>query len=174
MELTQAIGLIENENINSAKQTLWADFGCGSGLFTQALAHLLEPNSKIFAIDKNLYALNKLKQVNNIVIEKIKADFVADELNLDKLDGILMANSLHFVENKIPFINKIEQYLKANGCFLFVEYDTDTHNVWVPYPLSYHSLTNLFKAQGYNTIKKLNQLPSRYNRSPIYSALVTR
>ena len=174
MELNEAIELIKNENINSAKQTSWADLGCGSGLFTQALAHLLEPRSKLFAVDKNIYALNKLKHVNNITIEKVQADFIADKLDFINLDGILMANSFHFVRNKIEFIVKTEQYLKANGCFLFVEYDTDSHNPWVPYPVSYNSLVHLFKEHKYNGVEKLNQLPSRYNRSTIYSALVIR
>jgi len=174
MELNQAIELIKNENINSAKQTSWADLGCGSGLFTQALAHLLEPRSKIFAVDKNIYALNKLKHVNNMTIEKVRADFITDKLDFNNLDGILMANSFHFVRNKIEFIVKTEQYLKANGYFLFVEYDTDSHNPWVPYPVSYNSLVHLFKEHKYNGVEKLNQLPSRYNRSTIYSALVIR
>jgi ubiquinone/menaquinone biosynthesis C-methylase UbiE len=174
MELNQAIGLIKNENVNSAKQTFWADLGCGAGLFTHALAHLLEPHSEIIAVDKNMSVLNKLKQKNNVVIEKMDADFITEELDLNNLDGILMANSFHFVKNKIAFINKIEQYLKANGYFLFVEYDTDSPNPWVPFPISYHSLTHLFEKKGYGTIKKLNQLPSRYHRSTIYSALITR
>jgi hypothetical protein len=85
-----------------------------------------------------------------------------------------MANSFHFVRNKIEFIIKAEQYLKADGCFLFVEYDMDSPNPWVPYPVSYNSLVHLFKEHRYDTIKRLNQLPSRYNRSTIYSALVIR
>ena len=174
MELNQAIELIKNENINSAIQTTWADLGCGSGLFTQALAYLLEPHSKIFAVDKNIYALNKLKQVNNIVIEKMHADFFTDELDLNNLDGVLMANSFHFVRDKVAFINKVEQYLKTDGFILFVEYDRDSPNPWVPYPTSYNSLAHLLKEQGYNSIKKLNELPSKYNRSTIYSALAIR
>src|SRR5437868_5598125 len=120
MELNQAISLIKNEDINSAKQTFWADLGCGSGLFTLALAHLVKPHSKIFAVDKNIHALNKLKRVNKVEIKKIRADFIDDELAFNNLDGIMMANSFHFVENKIVFINKIKQYLKADGIFLFV------------------------------------------------------
>jgi SAM-dependent methyltransferase len=174
MELNKAIWLIETANINSEKQTVWADLGCGSGLFTQALAHLLKPHSKIFAVDKNIHTLNKLQESNNIIIEKINADFIFDDLMFGKVDGILMANSFHFVSDKSLFINKIEQYLKADGCFLFVEYDTDLPNAWVPYPVSYYSITLFFQKQGYNTIKKLNQLPSRYNRSLIYSVLVTK
>lgn len=174
MELDQAIELIKNENINSAVQTYWADLGCGSGLFTRALAYLLKPHSKIFAVDKNISALNKLKQADNVVIEKIYADFIDDELKLNNLNGILMANSFHFVKNKIVFINKLEQYLLTNGWFLLVEYDTDSPNPWVPYPVSYHSLILLFEELGYTFIKKLNQLPSRYNRSTIYSALIAK
>ncbi len=174
MELNQATSLIKNENINSSEQTCWADLGCGSGLFTAALAHLLKPQSTIYAVDKNANALKKLQQQNNVAIEKIHADFIHDKINLSNLDGILMANSLHFVKDKVSFTNKIAKSLKADGYFLIAEYNMDSPNPWVPYPVSYHSLKLLFEKTGYKFIHQINELPSRYNRANIYSALIKR
>lgn len=175
MELTQAIELIKNKDILAAGQnTRWADLGCGNGLFTAALAHLLQPGSMIYAVDKNAKALRQLPQrINEINIEKIHADFLEGSLNLRHLDGIIMANSLHFVKDKVPFIHKAQKWLKADGLMLIVEYNTDTAHPWVPYPLSLWSLSSLFEKMGYG-IEKLHQRPSLFNRAPIYSVLIYR
>ncbi len=174
MKLSQAIELIKDPDIPTAGKTCWTDLGCGSGLFTNALSFLLEPESTIYAVDKNIHALSKLEPMNNIAIEKLQSDFINDELNFNDLDGILMANSLHFVRDKATVINKMIKLLKENGCFLIVEYDTDSPNPWVTYPVSYRSLTFLFEKHRYGFIKKINQMPSKYNRSAIYSALIRR
>jgi ubiquinone/menaquinone biosynthesis C-methylase UbiE len=173
MELSKAIDLIKHKNISNAAKTTWADMGCGSGLFTVALSNLLAPGSIIYAIDKNALALKKLHQPNNIIVEKLQADFIQDHLNLGNLDGILMANSIHFAEEKISFIYKLRKYLKANGSFVIVEYDTDISNQWVPFPISYHSLQRLFTELGYRSFHKIHESPSRYQHANIYSVLIT-
>lgn len=172
MELDLAIKLINHKSITRTAKTVWADVGSGSGLFTNALATLLIPGSKIYAIDKNAEALRKLREPRDVAVERIHADFLRDELNLHNLDGILMANSLHFVQDKVSFINKMGKCLKTGGSFLIIEYDTDTSNVWVPFPLSHPSLQRLFKKAGYDSIQKIREVPSRYRRANIYSVLV--
>lgn len=172
MELPDAITLIDHQYISSPALTNWADLGCGTGLFTTALTNVLAPKSIIYAIDNDTHALQKVIPSNQVAIKKIKADFVKDDLNLPLLDGILMANSLHFIKNKISLLNKLSAYQKQDGCFLIIEYDMDTPNQWVPYPLSYPSLRQLFSESGYASINKIHELPSRYNRANIYSVLV--
>jgi hypothetical protein len=54
MELREAISLIQTGEIIQDKQTTWADLGCGSGLFTRALAGMLYSDSIVYAIDKNM------------------------------------------------------------------------------------------------------------------------
>lgn len=172
MELDVAIELIKHKSISRTAKTVWADVGSGSGLFTNALATLLMPGSKIYAVDKDAAALKKFHGPQDVAVERIQADFIQDELNLHNLDGILMANSLHFVQDKVSFLNKMGKYLKAGGSFLIIEYDTDTSNVWVPFPLSYLSLQRVFEKAGYDSIQKIHEVPSRYRRANIYSVLV--
>ncbi len=174
MELLQAIELIKAGSIQSDQATAWADLGCGKGLFTLALMHLLHPGSRIYAVDKNQHDLNHLKAVGNSAIQKINADFIQDELDLYPLDGLLMANSLHFVKDKVSFLHKIRKWLKPEGMFLILEYDMDVANPWVPYPISFTALSYLFKQHGYSHIEKLAERPSIYNRAAIYSALITQ
>ena len=66
-----------------------------------------------------------------------------------------MANSLHYVKNKTDLLKKIKTCLNANGCFLIVEYDMEAANRWVPYPISFSSLTKLFHDVGFSFVEKI-------------------
>ncbi|MFI5134929.1 MAG: class I SAM-dependent methyltransferase [Chitinophagales bacterium] len=172
MELNQAIKLIRHPEIQSAEKKNWADLGCGTGLFTQALCALLAPGSVIFAVDKNEESLKMVHQPKDVTIQKVCADFVKDELKLANLNGIMMANSLHLVRDKIAFIEKMKSALIDDGFFLIVEYDTEIPNLYVPFPLSFHSLQTALGKCGFNSVEKIREMPSRYRRANIYSALV--
>lgn len=171
MLISQAVNLIRNEIFMNQSIQSWADLGCGNGLFTSALADLLARGSKIYAIDKNSSSLNKIPQYQNVIVEKLNKDFIKDNLPGD-LDGVLMANSFHYVKNKNSLIEKIKGNFKLKPTFLIVEYDMDVSNPWVPFPLGFNSLRLLFENAGYSSIKKLNERNSIYRRANIYSALI--
>jgi ubiquinone/menaquinone biosynthesis C-methylase UbiE len=174
MELQDASALIQHEGIAANGPAAWADLGCGSGLFTRALAGMLPPDSTIYAVDRVLTPLAHNNFPRGITVKHLQLDFVANELPFQNLDGVLMANSLHFVSDQQGFIRSMGRYLKAGGCFLVCEYDTDTANRWVPYPLSYHTLWRLFQKAGYTNIQRLHEQPSIYGRANIYSVLISR
>jgi ubiquinone/menaquinone biosynthesis C-methylase UbiE len=173
MLLEDAIYLIRNDVISGPDIQTWADLGCGSGTFTAALANLLPDNSIIYAVDKSKYPMKNISVNNKITIEKINADFIIDDLPKE-LDGILMANSLHYVEDKDSFIKKIEKNFNSEPLFLIVEYDMDNSNPWVPFPLSFNSLKQFFTNAGYTSVRKLNEHISIYQRANIYSALIKK
>lgn len=175
MEVREAYELIETDQLSSQKQ-VWCDLGCGSGIFTLALADLLPSDSLIYAVDQNESSLKSIPASHRRVkIEKHCADFVENELPFASLDGILMANSLHYVRYKNDFLRKIEKIVSStNFHLLIVEYDDDTPNEWVPYPLSFRSLEKLFARTGYSKIVKLNERKSIFNRGAMYSALISK
>jgi ubiquinone/menaquinone biosynthesis C-methylase UbiE len=175
MELNEAIRLIRYEGFNTAITQTWADLGCGQGLFTYALADLLPEGSSVYAIDGNLSALKKISSTDKTTMKTINADFINDDLQLSNLDGIVMANSLHYVKDKPAFIKKANSYMKKESKFLIVEYDADKPvSTWVPYPVSFQSLKKIFQETGYTSIKKLQERPSIYNSGKIYSAIISR
>ena len=88
------------------------------------------------------------------------------------LDGILMANSLHYVENQEAFICDCESLMRLPRRFLLVEYDGSEANRWVPYPLSQTRLTALFQRAGYLSVRVLRSRPSLYRRASLYSVAV--
>jgi SAM-dependent methyltransferase len=173
MKLAEAISLITNKRILD-KRAIWADLGCGTGLFTMALAHLLHPGSTIHAVDRNRAALNSLSPPPGIILEKLAMDFIHEELPFNHLDGILMANSLHYTEDKISLIRKLESCLKEDGLFLIVEYEINISSRWVPYPASYLTLKQLFEKLGWPLIEKLGEHPSVFQRGNIYSAVIRK
>lgn len=168
MKLTEAIQLLHPAGLENTAPQQWADFGSGEYLFTRALASLLAPGSRVFAIDR--IAMPPEKGVVNIV--PVKADFVADELSLVPLDGILMANSLHYVADKYSFLQKAAGHFGKRPLFLVVEYDTDIPvPQWVPYPVSFGELELLAGKLGYTNVKRLGSYDSLYGGT-MYAALI--
>ena len=174
MKINDAINLINDESLRYPANAVWADLGCGSGLFSYALANILQPGSLVYAIDKATKKRSALQNPGNIVIKQKRLDFITDQLELTNLDGILMANSLHFAKDKTVLIKKLSKSLKENRGFLIVEYDTDNPNPWVPYPVSYLSLKKLFNDTGYNEVRKINERPSALRTASIYAAIINR
>lgn len=173
MQLSEAIQLIQSDKLSRSTPSEWADLGCGSGLFSYALSHFLKSGSRLYAVDK----VNPIKpeiQPNGVELIPVQQDFVTDPLNLQNLDGILMANALHYVKNKPVLIERLKASLKPDGLFLLVEYDTDRPvPTWVPYPIRFSALTPLFQSAGYGSVQKLAERPSRYGTGSMYAALIS-
>ena len=154
--------------------TTWADLGCGDGTFTLALASLLAPGSTIHAMDIDGSALRTIPASHKGAhITTHRGDFVSETWPFTGLDGILMANSLHYVDHQAAFIRACERRMKVRRHFLIVEYDSDEPNRWVPYPLSRAALTALFARADCAPVAFLQSRPSAYRRAPLYSALIT-
>lgn len=173
MRLNDAVSLLAESGVGSLGPTTWADLGCGRGTFTIALADLLAPGSTVHAMDRDRSALGKIPSLHkNVRITTHQGDFTNTSWPFGDLDGILMANSLHYVEDQAGFIGACAPQM-ASRRFLIVEYDADTANRWVPYPVPKARLTALFSAAGYSTIRFLGSRPSVYRRAALYAALVT-
>ena len=174
MQLSEAIELIRHHSHSKTAGAVWADLGCGAGLFTFALAHLLPPGSRVYGVDKNPVNFGPWLQPEGIRTLSVQLDFVADHLPLPALDGILMANSLHYVADQPALLDRLARSLKPGGRLLIVEYDTDKPvPQWVPYPLSFQSLRRLFEKAGYRTVQKLGERPSVYGRARMYAAIIS-
>lgn len=152
----------------------WADLGAGEGAFTLALADLLGPGAQIVAVDRDERALRR--QARSMAarfpaaeVEYVAADF-SRPLELPPLDGVLMANSLHFQPRPGPVLAQVYGYLRPGGRLIVVEYNTDRGNRWVPYPIAYSGWVRLAAAAGFVATRQIGARPSRFLRE-IYSAL---
>jgi SAM-dependent methyltransferase len=163
--------IASTQQAHTGKPARWADLGCGSGTFTLALAHYLPAGSTIDAIDLHP-SIRPQTTSTGITIITRSADFVNDELTLQDLDGILMANALHYVRDKPQFLQTLRAALRPGGALLLIEYDTDIPLArWVPYPLSFAAASRLFTPPDWSPPQKLGERPSAFGRSNLYSML---
>jgi ubiquinone/menaquinone biosynthesis C-methylase UbiE len=153
----------------------WADLGSGSGAFTLALAELLGPEARIYSVDSNASALLIQEQelearFPRLEVQLIRAD-LRDTLDIPSaLDGIVMANSLHFLKDACAVLIHVSGWLKPGGKIVIVEYDVETRNQWVPYPMPFSRLPAAAACAGLSAPRLLDSRPSRYH-GRVYSAV---
>ncbi len=142
-----------------------------------ALADLLGPTGSIHTVDRDARALEvQVRALHGAFPSVPVTPYVADftmPLELPPLDGIVMANSLHFERDKLAVLRLVGGYLRPAGRLILVEYDTDHGNPWVPFPLSFYSWATLAAEAGFPETQLLASVPSRFLGS-IYSALSIR
>lgn len=156
---------------------IWADLGSGAGAFTLALADLLGPTGEIYSVDKDAGALREQERAMLARFPETKAQYLTADftqrLELTPLDGVVMANSLHFQRQKNPVLQLVRGYLKPGGRLILVEYNVDRGNMWVPYPLSYSTWEALAQQNGFASTRLLTTQPSRW-LGEMFSALSLR
>jgi ubiquinone/menaquinone biosynthesis C-methylase UbiE len=153
---------------------VWADLGSGRGAFTLALADLIGPEGRIYSVDKDRAALAEQEKTMRsrfpgTNVTYLHADFTR-RLTLPALDGVVMANSLHFLRDKDAMLQLLRGYLRPQGRLLIVEYNTDRGNMWVPYPFSYPTWKELARQNGFGATQLLATRPGRFFDG-MYSAL---
>jgi ubiquinone/menaquinone biosynthesis C-methylase UbiE len=164
LQRDELIALIE-DGVGGERGGRWADLGAGEGAFTLALSDLLGPEAHIVAVDKDARALRAIGSG----IETRVADFTKP-LDLHDLDGIVMANSLHYVRDKQPVLQSVRAMLRPGGRLIIVEYGADRGNPWVPYPFTYPRWETMAAQAGFRNTRLLKTVPSRWLGS-MYSAV---
>jgi tRNA A58 N-methylase Trm61 len=153
---------------------VWADFGSGTGAFTLALAELIGPTGVIHSIDRDATALKQQERslrdrFPDTSVHYHLADFTRP-IDLPPLDGLVMANALHFHRQPEPIVQRLKSYLKPNGRWLLVEYNVEQGNGAVPYPISFRRWEQLAQQAGFQHTRLLATRPSRFLKE-IYSAV---
>ena len=152
---------------------MWADLGCGDGTFSRALASLLPAGSTIHAIDTDTRALARVPAKHgDVTIVAHEGDFTVFPWPFDGLDGVMMANSLHYVRTQRAFLRKVDAVMQHRR-MLLVEYDTVRGNDWVPNPVSHAAAVELFRSLGYGVATPLGRKRSVFGRGEIYGLLLT-
>ena len=144
----------------------WADFGAGTGAFTLALRDVAGPDVEIIAVDRDAGDLRELQRsmersFPGTRLRTLAADFTRP-LVIPPLDGILAANSLHYVRNQVDLLRQWRRYLAPGGRLIVVEYDTDRGNHWVPYALSFETFAEIAQEAGFTAPERIGCQPSRF------------
>ena len=116
------------DNLDLKDSMSGAEFGCGSALFTVALAKKLS-KGRVCALDiqeEKLSALQgRLSKENINNVKTILADLEAPNgstLKADSLDVVLIPNVLFQAENKYGMINEAVRILKKGGELLIIDW----------------------------------------------------
>ena len=176
MDHTDHVNLLRPANLPQGGT--YADFGAGDGAFTLALRELIGPDATIYAVDNDRASLREAETNHrarfntnrNLIL--LKDDFSLP-LTLPPLDGIVMANSLHFFRDKEKILRHVRGFLKPNGALLLVEYNVDVGNMWVPYPVSFNVCRVLVKRAGFSEPRLLAKTSSSFLQE-FYSAIAFR
>lgn len=161
MEHAVAMDLIR-EGVTRGER--WADLGAGEGTFTRALCQLLGPEGSVWAVDRSVSALRTLRgslRSGGATVHVLRADFT-EPLDLPSLDGVLMANALHFVADQETLLRRLVTMLPPGGRFVLVEYDRDRPNRWVPHPLPPQRFCALCEGAGLTSPLEIARRPSGY------------
>jgi SAM-dependent methyltransferase len=144
-----------------------------------AVADLLGPGATVIAVDRDARALaeNRRAMAGSFPetrLVTLVADF-RDALAVAPLDGLVAANSLHFVrrDEQAAIMSALAARLKPGAPFAVVEYDADRGNPWVPHPFSATAWPGLAHAAGLVDARETGRVPSRF-LGAIYSAIAYR
>lgn len=156
MTLAEAIELIAGAIPRRAGT--WADLGAGDGTFTKALVELLGRGSRIFAVDRDARAVSTIArwakaQAAEVipVVADFSAPFDLPGLGDSALDGMIFANSLHYVRDAEAVLARLNARVRPGGRVVFVEYDQHDATRWVPYPIPMDRLPALAASAGLPT-----------------------
>ena len=178
MNTSEAVALIKGAV--PKRGGTWADLGAGNGTFTRALAELLGPASRIYAIDRDpaaVTALGRWSATHAPHVIPVEADFTrpldVPGLSESALDGMLLANALHFVRDADTVLARLVTLLRPGGRVVLVEYDQRAASRWVPYPIPAARLPSLAAAAGLSPPVVTATRPSAY-AGILYAAATER
>lgn len=153
----------------------WAELGAGEGTFTRALGELVGADGSVWASDSDPDAVRALRELvlpGGGSLHVGRADFTRSP-ELPPVEGILMANALHFAREPESVLRRLVAGLPAGGKLLVVEYDRARGTPWVPYPVPLARFRELAAGVGLTSPAEIGRRPSRY-QGEIYAALARR
>ncbi|MEW5917842.1 MAG: class I SAM-dependent methyltransferase, partial [Gemmatimonadota bacterium] len=105
-------------------------------------------------------------------VETLTANF-RESLLVPELDGLLMANSLHYVayDEQAAFLARLRDRLRSGGRLIVVDYDGRAANQWVPFPVDKRQLARVCAELGWPAPTVVGSRASRYGGS-IYAAYI--
>jgi len=163
---------------------VWADLGAGTGTFTRALTEVLGAGSTVYAVDADAGAVRALRELSSsssrhVLVTAVNADFTRP-LELPglargraQLDGILLANALHFVRDAERVLCELVRQLRPGGRVVVVEYDRRAASQWVPYPIPASRWPRLADSAGLTEPTITATRPSSY-AGILYTGVATR
>ena len=176
MNQAEALALLRAA-IPSAESEVWADLGAGGGVFTRALAALVGPAGHVHAVDADERAAAALRRWGDGMrggpeVTVLRAD-IAQPFALPPLDGVVMANVLHFMRDPADVLSRVTAMLRPGGRLVLIEYEGRRAGPWVPYPVSATRFAELAGSAGLTPPRVVTTRPSAFG-GELYVAAAAR
>jgi ubiquinone/menaquinone biosynthesis C-methylase UbiE len=124
------------KSLGYQKGEVFADIGCGTGLFTIPAAELGGEFAKIYAVDVSDEMLSEVKRravdkgYNNIeTVQSSEYDFWLPD---EEADFVLICTVLHEIENANLFLNEAKRICKKSGNIAVIEFNEGFTNFGPP------------------------------------------
>ncbi len=115
--------LIQNLNLKVGSQV--ADIGCHEGYMTVKLANKVGQSGKVFAIDVAQSKLDKLQAILTkraiTNVQLIKGDYDNPKLPLNSLDGVIILDTYHEMDDHDKILQHVIASLKPGGRLILCE-----------------------------------------------------
>ncbi len=139
-----------------------ADIGCGTGVYTIALAHEVGAMGQVYAVDVHREALHTLAGTLDkrgiINVEMLWAD-IEKSVSIDaySLDAVVLSNILFQLENTDKALSLIAKLIKPEGQLLVVDWSASHGGLG---PHGNHVVTEekaitLVQSHGFRILKRL-------------------
>lgn len=139
-----------------------ADIGCGTGVYTIALAHDVGAMGQVYAVDVHREALHTLAGTLDkrgiINVEMLWADAEkAISIDAYSLDALVLSNVLFQFESIDKVLSLVSKLLKPEGQLLIVDW-SDSHGGIGPHQshvVQEEHAISLVQAHGFRLLKRL-------------------
>ena len=142
-----------------------ADIGAGSGYFTMRLARAVGPQGKVYAVDIAPKALDSIErhardeQLTNIeVIVSRKDDPL---LPPGSLDVAFFCETIHEIDDRVPFYRKIRTAMKRAGRLVLIEFSTGEGSAQGK-QVSRATAVREAESAGFRLVREEKFLPQQY------------
>lgn len=146
-----------------------ADIGGASGYFTRRMASRVMPGGYALVVDLEAgffpYVLERAYREGQYNIFTVEATAEDPRLPVDSLDLILIVDTLHHIENRGPYYQKLKDSLRSKGRVVIVDFKKDADIPVGPRKemrLRDSDVQKEFEAAGFRVTIDTDTLPYQY------------